>query len=466
MQDNIKNLVKTIAGKKNTANSVFNQANTEQEFMTLLSQKSYYENYSLLYYSAIFFALVSQLATAVSSYTFFADLLAIKVSPTLLPFAVAILLLLIEVLKYVSFNKGLEGVFALPQRINYVLLVFAILLSAGSMYASIIGGGSFGIDTQRIASTETKFDAEIANIRQDIADIKARNTWKNQTWLPKKEKALLYAKEQELSKIKLEKENGLQTVAQDNEIAATQYKFGFAFFDALFLLCTLYVWYFRKNVAVEGMVNENVSLAPITQAPITQPVMQPVTQPVMQPVTQPVSNSRSKHSVVLPTIGNYHSKGRSNPRRVYKTIRNMPNIPTTKGNIAPKPTKRHHVRDAKNFIKKITDNRKQRHSEAHSKGSVEQNEIQLQPEIIDNFAKKPTLNLDGNRICEYCKTPFIYKNFKRHYYCSKACCDKASIDRREEKEKLAGRHSAIAALQQAEQQPKSRIQYTLFEKDI
>jgi hypothetical protein len=277
MQYNVKNLVKTIAGQKKTANKVFNQANTEQEFMTLLSQKSYLENYSLLYYTALFFAFISQLATAVSSYTFFADLLAIKLGPTLLPFAVAILLLLIEVLKFVSFNKGLEGVFALPQRINYVLLVFAILLSAGSMYASIIGGGSFGIDTKRIVSTETKFDAEIKNIREDIADIKSRNTWKNQTWLPKKEKALVYSKESELTQLKLQKEQHLADVATDNEIAATQYKFGFAFFDALFLLCTLYVWYFRKNVAVEGMVNENVALATtiIVQQPVTQ---QPISQ--------------------------------------------------------------------------------------------------------------------------------------------------------------------------------------------
>ena len=229
MQDNIKNLVKTIAGKKNTANTVFNHANTEQEFMTTLSQKSYYENYSLLYYTALFFALVSQLATAISSYTFFADLLAIKLNPTLLPFAVAILLLLIEVLKYVSFNKGLEGVFALPQRINYVLLVFAILLSAGSMYASIIGGGSFGIDTQRIASTETKFDGEIVTLRTEIAEIHKRNTWKGSTYLPKKEKKLVYSKEEELTRLKLQKENGLNSVATDNETAATQYQFGFAF---------------------------------------------------------------------------------------------------------------------------------------------------------------------------------------------------------------------------------------------
>ena len=272
MQDNIKKLVKTIAGKKNTANTVFNHANTEQEFMTLLSQKSYFENYSLLYYTALFFAFVSQLATAISSYTFFANLLVIKLSPTLLPFAVAILLLLIEILKYVSFNKGLEGVFALPQRPNHILLVFAVMLSAGSMYASIIGGGSFGIDAQRIVSTETKYDGEINTLRTEIAEIHKRNTWKGSTYLSKKEKKLVYSKEEELTRLKLQKENGLNSVAADNEIAATQYKFGFAFFDALFLLCTLYVWYFRKNVAVEGMVNENVSLAPtvIVQQLVTQ----------------------------------------------------------------------------------------------------------------------------------------------------------------------------------------------------
>lgn len=300
MQDNIKNLVKTIAGKKNTANKVFNHHSKEEDFMNQLSQKSYYENNSLLYHATIFFAFVSQLATAISSYTFFADLLAIKLSPTLLPFAVAILLLLIEVLKYVSFNKGLEGVFALPQRINYVLLVFAILLSVGSMYASIIGGGSFGIDTKRITNTETKFDGEIATLRSEIAEIHKRNTWKGSTYLGKKEKKLVYSKEEELSNLKLQKENRLNSVAADNETAATQYKFGFAFFDALFLLCTLYVWYFRKCVAVEGMVNESQTSSPPAPVGGVMQVIQPViTQPVTQiPVTQnsqaPVTKSQMK----------------------------------------------------------------------------------------------------------------------------------------------------------------------------
>lgn len=335
MQDNIKNLVKKIAGKKNTANKVFNHHSKEEDFMNQLSQKSYYENNSLLYHATIFFAFISQLATAVSSYTFFADLLAIKLSPTLLPFAVAILLLLIEVLKYVSFNKGLEGVFALPQRINYVLLVFAILLSAGSMYASIIGGGSFGIDTQKIVSTETKFDGEIDKIRQDITDIKSRNTWKNQTWLPKKEKSLVYSKEEELTRLKLQKEQSLADTAADNETAATQYKFGFAFFDALFLLCTLYVWYFRKCVAVEGMVNESQTSSPpapeggvmqVIQPVITQPVtQQPVTQNSQQPVTQPEQpdrNSRTNYLKFTPVIRDSYRKKKNDDENALRTEEN------------------------------------------------------------------------------------------------------------------------------------------------
>jgi hypothetical protein len=444
MQNTIKKLVKTIAGQKNTANTVFNQANTEQEFMTLLSQKSYLENYSLLYYTALFFAFISQLATAVSSYTFFADLLAIKLNPTLLPFAVAILLLLIEVLKYVSFNKGLEGVFALPQRINYVLLVFAILLSAGSMYASIIGGGSFGIDTKRIISTETKFDGEIATLRNEIAEIHKRNTWKGSTYLGKKEKKLVYLKEEELSNLKLQKEQSLADAAADNQTAATQYQFGFAFFDALFLLCTLYVWYFRKCVAVEGMVNENVSIAPVVNV-------------VQQPITQQLPTSSNSNS-------NSSSNPRSNSRLRHQTLKRIRDFGKSNGNQAPTSNRHKPINNAQNMIQKSRESFKKlktieklkhsnTHSDTHSEGSVKV----AVPEIVDEFAKtEAKLSLDGNRICEYCKTAFTYKNFKRHYYCSKACCDKASIDRREEKAKIA-----IAALQEAK--PKKRVQLDLFE---
>jgi hypothetical protein len=365
MQD-IKNLVKTIEQKKNTANTVFKTEQVTQKYMTLLSQKSYLENYSLLYYTASFFALVSQLATAISSYTFFADLLAIKLSPTLLPFAVAILLLLIEVLKYVSFNKGLEGVFALPQRINYVLLVFAILLSVGSMYASIIGGGSFGIDTQRITNTETKFDGEIATLRSEIAEIHKRNTWKGSTYLSKKEKKLVYSKEEELTRLKLQKEQSIADAAADNQTAATQYKFGFAFFDALFLLCTLYVWYFRKCVAVEGMVNENVNIAPVVNV-----VEQSVTQiPVTQP-EQGDSNRKTDYLKFVPVIKDSYGKKKNDDEN------------------------------------RIDDNRQEKET---------LNEILDDNRINENRQENFNTNL-GIRVCLHCKDTYVV-NHKKQKYCN------------------------------------------------
>jgi hypothetical protein len=384
MQKNVKNLVKTIAEQKNTANTVFNHANTAQEFMTLLSQKSFYENYSLLYYAALFFALVSQLATAVSSYTFFFDLIAIKLPLWGAGGATILLLLLLEALKYVSFNKGLEGVFALPQRINYVLLVFAMLLCAASMYASIVGGGNFGIDTQRISTTETKFDTEIATLRTEIAAIHDRNTWKGNTYLGKKEKALVYQKEQELAKVKLNKENGLKSVAQDNEIAATQYKFGFAFFDALFILCTLYVWYFRKQVAIEAMVETQTTSPPTPEG----------------------ATFRPHNSVFAPP-----SRGGRLPKKDY--LRNTPLI-----------------RD--DYAKKVGNenrNNENRQEEEILEKRHDENRIDENRQVI------------GVRNCLQCQTEFVANHKKQKYCCDD--CRKVAWENKTKRPLILKKKSAI-----------------------
>lgn len=390
-QDYVKNLAKTIHTQKKSVGNWFSQHSTAQEFMTTLSQKSYYENNSLLYYTTIFFALISQLATAISSYTFFADLLAIKVTPIILPFAVATLLILIEVLKYVSFNKGLEGVFALPQRINYALLVFATLLCVVSMYASITGGGNFGIDTQRITSTETKFDAEIATLRTEIAEIHKRNTWKNQTWLPKKEKALLYQKENQLAQAKTDKEKALNTVAQDNEIAATQYKFCFAFFDTLFILCTLYVWYFRKQVAIEAMVE--------------------------QTTVNSYQGSVSSHQ--LPVNSNHVAATKQvlkPPHRNY--LRNTPLI----------------FEVQKRGVKKNIDD--------ENRNNENRQEEELMSEIHDeNRINENRLSIIGVRNCLQCQTEFVANHKKQKYCCDD--CRKESWENKTHRPLILKKKSAI-----------------------
>jgi len=217
MQNYVKNLAIQLNNSKNNKSTAFSQATNALNYVELLGKKTYQENNELIYFTALFFGVISQFATAVSSYSFFAEILAIKLSPTLLPFAVVLLLLLIEILKYVSIHKGLEGFFALPQRTNKALLVLAVLLCSISMYASILGGGNFGIDSQKITNTETAFNTEIAGLQADIQAITNRNTWKGQTYLSKKEKNLVYAKENEITKLKAAKENKLQIVFEENK---------------------------------------------------------------------------------------------------------------------------------------------------------------------------------------------------------------------------------------------------------
>ena len=293
MQIYVKKLASQLRSSKNNVGTSFSQADAALAYVDLLGKKSFQQNNSMVYGTALFFGFVAQVATAVSSYTFFEQLLAIKLSPTLLPVAVVGVLGCIELLKYVSVNKGLEGYFALPQRIAPGLLVFAALLCAVSMYASIVGGGHFGVDTQKIASTTQQFSTKQATIRSEINAILHRNTWKGQTYLDKKEKALVYAKEAELQALKQQEATTLQTITAENELAATQYRIGFAIFDALFLLCSMYVWYYRNQVALEQLLTEELS----TPLPTVSSTVVRHDEPVPLPENSPSSFPRPNRPI-------------------------------------------------------------------------------------------------------------------------------------------------------------------------
>lgn len=249
---------KTIAEKLyNSANTIFSdyeRGTKELSFVKELSQRSYYDSYIALFYTAIFFAFVSQIASAISSYTFFNEVLSIKLSGLFLMVVTVIILILIEVLKYVLLNKSFSEVFSITGNSKSIgLLIVALALSVVSITASVLGGGKLGIDGVKVSNTESKYDAEIATIRNEIEAIRQRNSWKGQTYLSGKEKALMHAKEAELAKVKQSKETALSLVQTENEVNENIYRYGFGVFEAIFLLGTCYVWYFKKRVAIEYM---------------------------------------------------------------------------------------------------------------------------------------------------------------------------------------------------------------------
>ena len=260
-----KDLAKKLFNTQKNNFADFSQTTNSLQFVEKLQPKTYYETYKDLYYAAKFFSFLAQIATAISSYAFFVDLFAPKIqNPILLVCAVILVLAIIETMKYIALNKALLGLFSLPKKENYILLAFALLLSICSIYTSVVGGGNFGIDTAKVVTVKSEFDTEIATLRTEIAAIQNRNTYKGNTYIVGKDKALLHAKETKIQALQAQKDNELSKVSQANENSANTFKIGFGLFDLLFIVCTLYVWYFMRLVALETLVSVEIPLPNLT----------------------------------------------------------------------------------------------------------------------------------------------------------------------------------------------------------
>jgi hypothetical protein len=274
----ITNLVEKLETTNNKAYKEFADQQTQRQFVRQLSQTSFYESYKLLFYTAFCISFVAQVASAISSYSYFEALLTLKIThPYLLAGAVTVLLAIIEVIKYTVVNKSFKELFALQPQQNTALFIIAFLVSSLSIYASVTGGGKLGTDTTQPQAVSKQFDTEIASLKNDITGIQARNTWKGQTYLPTKEKNLLYAKENEIAALKAKKESALQAVTAQNETNKTQFQIGFAAFELLFFVCTIFVWYYKRRSSVEflAVTPDTITTATVQLTTKTQTVIAP-----------------------------------------------------------------------------------------------------------------------------------------------------------------------------------------------
>lgn len=259
-----KNLAKNLFANKKNNFADFAQTTNTLEFVEQLQPKTYYETYKELYFGAKCFAVLAQIATAISSYSFYAVLFTAKITNEYAQmFCVCAVLIFIETIKYLLLNKALLSIFSLPAKPNYVLLVLGLILSFCSIYASIVGGGNLGIDTAKVETVKSEFDSEIAFLRTEITDIQKRNTYKGNTYISGKDKKLLHQKETTLQGLQAKKDSELAKVHDLNETNANTFKIGFGLFDILFLLCTFYIWYFSKCVAIESLASDLLITIPI-----------------------------------------------------------------------------------------------------------------------------------------------------------------------------------------------------------
>lgn len=368
MQNNKKNaseLAKSLHNSLSKDFSYFSQSQNELSFVAELSAQSYFQTYRGLFFAAIFFALVSQAASGLSSYSFYENLFHIKVSGLLLIFTAGSVLLLVEIGKYFLFHRVFADWFSLSgKKQTWGLLMVGLLLSGLSMYASVIGGGHLGIDTGRVQLAENKFGSEISQVRKEIGEIQHRNSWKGQTWLPAKEKGLLHQKEAELARLKAQKTTTLLSIDADNAKTQLTYQLGFGVFDLLFFLCLLFQYHYKKRCAVEYLANQPSRTANEGSSPLPQ-------------ATQGLENLQSRNVSALYT----------------------PSPKSKIGFMFGLNSEEYNTKFVKNEIRK------------------EDKEITI--EVIQS----ENINLaEGNRICEHCGKVYVYMHNKQRY-----CCDNCRV---------------------------------------
>lgn len=233
----------------------FNYSKNENltKFSQELSPQDYYNSYLGMFYFCLVLTFISQILSLGSEYSYFSQVFSSSLNGVLLVGATVLFCIFIESAKYFVFGAFFKQMFLLTKSsVNPFLLILALFISAVSVYASVIGGGTFGIDTAKVASTESKHDAEITTLRKEIAEIHQRNTWKGNTYIAGEDKALLHTKESELSKAKQQKESELQTVATQNKESELTYRYWFGGFELVFVLCTWFSFYFRKRTTIES----------------------------------------------------------------------------------------------------------------------------------------------------------------------------------------------------------------------
>ena len=196
---------------------------------------------------------MAQAASLVSSYGYFEGLLSVKLEGLPLLIAAGLAVALVEIAKYFVMNRVFADLFRLAGvQIPYGLAVVAVAISALSIWASIQGGGNLAVNPQAVQAAASPHQNEIATLRQEISDIKQRNTWKGKTWIAGSDKRLLHQKEMQLAAA-IEAKNKAIAEAEAKEQSSIQtYQYAFSGFELLFLICTLWTWYFRKRVAIEA----------------------------------------------------------------------------------------------------------------------------------------------------------------------------------------------------------------------
>ncbi len=291
----VKNISQNLLSKlkkDNTSNlSTLLEVETVNQFGNELSQKSYYSTYKTLFYVCVGLGFTAQIASIASSYKYVASILLGNIENLVLVGAVAIgILVIIELLKRELLQTVLTSAFAVANRkVLLIPLLLVLIISAVSMYFSIIGGGLLGINTNKVIatnqnefakvdSTNNLYDSQILAIRNEIKDVANRNTYKGKTYLGKTDKQIVATKEQQINdlltaktkdialakEIALKKEN---EVIANNETNRIAYEYFFCVFELLFFACLVFQFHYKRTCFLENELQaelEGTATNPVT----------------------------------------------------------------------------------------------------------------------------------------------------------------------------------------------------------
>ena len=269
MQHKITQLAQTYTQQAKSPMRQFHKESLIQRFQQETAPREFYDSYKVLFWITILIAFAMQVGSAFSEYHYIDQIAAIKITQTDFRFGLVIfVLMLLEVIKYHLYTITLQKAFARPRQFEPSLILLTLAVSAFSFFASVSGGGEYGVDHQQEVLTSGYYDKKIAEIKSQIQEIQSSEAYKVVKWigggktvlvLSPEGLKLIQKRETELEQLNQEKAQKLQKINQENKSNRQQYEYAFGTFELIFILCQLFIWHFKRSAAQDREIQDQIN---------------------------------------------------------------------------------------------------------------------------------------------------------------------------------------------------------------
>ena len=234
---------------------------TLESFRNSVERKTYFESYIELYWAMFVLSFVCQIASFVSSLSYFELIVSFKLSSFELIFLFAVLIgLMIEYLKFKIVSTTFSKWFSKEREYNYPLLLASILICVASSYFSIVGGGILADNKAKPKSIESNYKNEISALQNDIKSVENSDNYKQVLWIGNgntktvitdEGKKLVLAKQKQIENLQHKESKALNKFETENASNVQNYQLWFASIEILFILFKLFCANFKRNVVLE-----------------------------------------------------------------------------------------------------------------------------------------------------------------------------------------------------------------------